>query len=69
MHVDNSVKLIGDLLFGLDNSLKTLNTVRPAGQVLVDNWACLKFMVRDLEHYILKYMQVQLSAESTFYGA
>ncbi|KAG0554538.1 hypothetical protein KC19_12G098600 [Ceratodon purpureus] len=49
MHVDNSVKLIGDLLFGLDNSLKTLKAVRPAGQVLVDNWACLKSMVRTFE--------------------
>jgi legumain len=53
MHVDESVKLIGEFLFGLDTSLKTLEAVRPAGEVLVDDWACLKSMVRGLEHAIL----------------
>lgn len=49
MQLDNSVKLIGDLLFGLDASPTILAAVRPAGQVLVDDWACLKSMVRDSE--------------------
>lgn len=49
MHLDNSVKLIGELLFGHENSLQTLKAVRPAGQVLVNDWACLKSMVRDLK--------------------
>jgi legumain len=49
VHVDNSVKLIGELLFGHENSLPTLQAVRPAGRVLVDDWACLKSMVRTFE--------------------
>lgn len=45
-HLDNSVQLIGKLLFGHKNSLRTLQAVRPPGQVLVDDWTCLKSMVR-----------------------
>jgi legumain len=44
-HLDNSVKRIGELLFGFENGVEKLTTVRPAGQVLVDDWACLKSMV------------------------
>jgi hypothetical protein len=35
-HLDDSVKLIGE----------KLTAVRPAGTVVVDDWACLKTMVR-----------------------
>jgi len=42
-HLDDSVKLIGEILF--ENSVEKLNEVRPAGTVLVDDWACLKAMV------------------------
>lgn len=52
MHLDNSVKLIGEFLFGLDMSLKILKAVRPAGQVLVDDWACLKSMIKDLQQFL-----------------
>nr|POE83491.1 vacuolar-processing enzyme [Quercus suber] len=44
MHVDSSVKLIGALLFGIVKSDEMLNTVRPTGQPLVDDWDCLKAM-------------------------
>ena len=45
MHVDGSVKLIGDVLFGIMKSDEILNTVRPTGQPLIDDWDCLKGMV------------------------
>jgi legumain len=48
MHLDSSVELIGNLLFGTDVGASKLNAVRPAGQVLVDDWDCLKSMVRRL---------------------
>ncbi|XP_022750111.1 vacuolar-processing enzyme-like [Durio zibethinus] len=49
MHVDHSMKLIGKLLFGIERGPEVLNTVRPAGQPLVDDWKCLKKMVRTFE--------------------
>lgn len=45
-HLDDSVKFIGEILFAGENSIEKLNEVRPAGTVLVDDWACLKTMVR-----------------------
>lgn len=45
MHLDNSIQLIGKLLFGIDSSSDVLKTVRPAGQPLVDDWLCLKTLV------------------------
>ncbi|KAG0554834.1 hypothetical protein KC19_12G123300 [Ceratodon purpureus] len=48
-HLDNSVKLIGEILFGSENGLEKLTAVRPAGTVVVDDWACLKGMVRTFE--------------------
>lgn len=45
MHIDHSVKLIGKLLFGIKKGPEVLNAVRPAGQPLVDDWACLKSLV------------------------
>jgi len=49
MHLDNSVELIGNLLFGSEAGPSKLNAIRPAGQVLVDDWDCLKSMVRTFE--------------------
>uniref|UniRef100_A0A0E0L9C2 Legumain prodomain domain-containing protein n=1 Tax=Oryza punctata TaxID=4537 RepID=A0A0E0L9C2_ORYPU len=46
--VDSSVELIGDLLLGVSSSSKLLIR-RPAGQPLVDDWDCLKSMVRTFE--------------------
>ena len=45
MHIDDSVKLIGKLLFGIEKGPEVISTTRPAGQPLVDNWDCLKSMV------------------------
>ncbi|XP_012492505.1 vacuolar-processing enzyme [Gossypium raimondii] len=44
MHVDNSIQLIGKLLFGVKRGPEVLNTVRPAGRPLVDDWKRLKKM-------------------------
>ncbi|XP_015884509.3 vacuolar-processing enzyme [Ziziphus jujuba] len=49
MHIDNSVKLIGKLLFGIEKGPYVLNTVRPAGLPLVEDWDCLKTVVRTFE--------------------
>ncbi|GMY28837.1 vacuolar-processing enzyme-like [Fagus crenata] len=49
MHLDNSVKLIGKLLFGIEKGPEVLTTVRPAGRPLVDDWDCLKTLVRTFE--------------------
>ncbi|PPD77939.1 hypothetical protein GOBAR_DD25139 [Gossypium barbadense] len=45
MHVDKGIQLIGKLLFGVERGPEVLNTVRPAGQPLVDDWKCLKKMM------------------------
>lgn len=44
-HLDDSVQLIGEILFAGENALEKLTAVRPAGSVVVDDWACLKTMV------------------------
>ncbi|KAJ4954159.1 hypothetical protein NE237_030991 [Protea cynaroides] len=49
MHIDHSIKLIGKFLFGIEEGPKVLKAVRPAGQPLVDDWDCLKMMVRTFE--------------------
>ncbi|KAK4599134.1 hypothetical protein RGQ29_009269 [Quercus rubra] len=49
MHIDNSVKLIGKLLFGIEKGPEVLNTVQPVGQPLVEDWDCLKTLVRTFE--------------------
>lgn len=51
LHVDNSIQLVGKLLFGNDEGLEILDAVRPAGQPLVDDWSCLKSTVRSFETY------------------
>lgn len=45
LHLDNSINLIGKLIFGSENGPSILNAVRPSGQALVDDWNCLKTMV------------------------
>lgn len=47
--VDNSVEMIGGRLFGSEEGPRVLNAVRSAGQPLVDDWDCLKSMVRSFE--------------------
>lgn len=45
LHIDDSIKLIGKLLFGMKKGPEVLTSVRPAGQPLVDDWDCLKTLV------------------------
>nr|ALG36104.1 asparaginyl endopeptidase [Oldenlandia affinis] len=49
MHIDNSIKLVGKLLFGIERGAEILDAVRPAGQPLADDWTCLKSLVRTFE--------------------
>ncbi|PHU01324.1 hypothetical protein BC332_31111 [Capsicum chinense] len=49
MHLDNSIALVGKLLFGIQKGPEVLKRVRSAGQPLVDDWACLKSFVRTFE--------------------
>ncbi|GJZ80555.1 peptidase C13, legumain [Tanacetum coccineum] len=49
MHVDASIKLLGKVLFGLEKGPEVLNAVRPTGEPLVDDWDCLKTLVRTFE--------------------
>ncbi|VAI32873.1 unnamed protein product [Triticum turgidum subsp. durum] len=44
-----SVELIGGLLFGSEEGAKVLGAVRPAGQPVVDDWDCLKSVVRTFQ--------------------
>ncbi|KAG7584852.1 Peptidase C13 legumain [Arabidopsis thaliana x Arabidopsis arenosa] len=46
-HLDASVELIGTILFG--PAMNVLNSVREPGLPLVDDWECLKSMVRVFE--------------------
>ncbi|KAJ6822995.1 vacuolar-processing enzyme-like [Iris pallida] len=49
LHVDNSIELVAKLLFGSKKGMEVLKGSRPAGQPLVDDWDCLKSMVRSFE--------------------
>ncbi|KAL9227261.1 hypothetical protein vseg_002974 [Gypsophila vaccaria] len=49
VHLDNSMKLIGKLLFGMEKGPEVLQTTRPTGQPLVDDWNCLRTLVRTFE--------------------
>ncbi|KAJ9147760.1 hypothetical protein P3X46_029883 [Hevea brasiliensis] len=48
-HLDSSIELIGTLLFGPQKSSSILHSVRGPGLPLVDDWNCLKSMVRVFE--------------------
>ncbi|RYR59884.1 hypothetical protein Ahy_A05g025841 isoform B [Arachis hypogaea] len=51
-HIDGSVKLIGTLLYGPGKSSSVLESAREhAGLPLVDDWTCLKSMVRVFESH------------------
>ncbi|KAK4353340.1 hypothetical protein RND71_028858 [Anisodus tanguticus] len=47
--VENKVKHLEELLFGVEKGEEVLHSVRPAGQPLVDNWDCLKSYVKIFE--------------------
>nr|P49045.1 RecName: Full=Vacuolar-processing enzyme; Short=VPE; Flags: Precursor [Glycine max]BAA06030.1 cysteine proteinase [Glycine max] len=48
-HIDGSVELIGVLLYGPGKGSSVLQSVRAPGSSLVDDWTCLKSMVRVFE--------------------
>ncbi|KAK4485895.1 hypothetical protein RD792_008546 [Penstemon davidsonii] len=48
-HIDNSIKMVGKLLFGFEKGPQVLKAVQPAGQPLVNDWNCLKSLVRTFE--------------------
>jgi legumain len=48
-HLDSSIDFIGRLVFGFENGPKMLEAVRASGEPLVDDWDCLKRMVRIFE--------------------
>ncbi|KAI3971304.1 hypothetical protein MKX01_008148 [Papaver californicum] len=50
-HLDTSIRLVGDLLFGPHKGSSTLSVVRSSGLPLVDDWGCLKAMVRVFESH------------------
>ncbi|KAF5729879.1 vacuolar-processing enzyme [Tripterygium wilfordii] len=63
-HLDGSMELIGTLLYGPQKGSAVLSTVRATGSPLVDDWECLKSMVRVFENhcgsltqYGMKYMR------------
>ncbi|KAK3434556.1 hypothetical protein EUGRSUZ_D02025 [Eucalyptus grandis] len=49
IHLDGSIEMIGALLFGPEKSSSVLNAAREPGLPLVDDWKCLKSMVRVFE--------------------
>lgn len=51
LHLDKSINFIGKLLFGSEMGTTVLKAVRPSGQPLVDDWDCLKTMVRTFESH------------------
>ena len=46
-HLDQSIELIGMLLLGPENGPSLLNAIRPPGLPVVDDWECLKSVVRN----------------------
>ncbi|KAL9242885.1 hypothetical protein vseg_016843 [Gypsophila vaccaria] len=49
IHLDGSIELIGKLLFGPINGPSVLTSKRKEGMPLVDDWECLKSMVKVFE--------------------
>ncbi|XP_073155440.1 vacuolar-processing enzyme alpha-isozyme-like [Henckelia pumila] len=70
-HVDSSMKVIGELLFGTTKGPE-LNTVRLDGRPLVDDWDCLKSLVRTYETHcgsLVKYGLKHMRSLANFCNA
>lgn len=50
-HLDDSIKRVAKLIFGIEKGAQVLEIVRPTGQPLVDDWNCLRTMVRTFEKH------------------
>lgn len=48
-HLDSSIELIGKLIFGAEKGASIIYSTRPANHPVVDDWNCLKSMVRSFE--------------------
>ncbi|XP_059639209.1 legumain [Cornus florida] len=64
IHLDDSMNMIGIFLFGPEKGPSTLGSVRASGLPIVDDWNCLKSMVRlfethcgSLTQYGMKHMR------------
>ncbi|KAK9277465.1 hypothetical protein L1049_007009 [Liquidambar formosana] len=51
IHLDGSIELIGTLLYGPEKGSSILSSVRAPGLPIVDDWGCLKAMVRLFESH------------------
>lgn len=69
-HLDSSIDFIGKLVFGFDKGPSMLQAARGSGQPLVDDWDCLKRMVRvtvsysnpiNMQHPVLFLFPVELT--------
>ncbi|XP_042441308.1 vacuolar-processing enzyme-like [Zingiber officinale] len=57
-HLDSSIELIGNLIFGSAVAPSVLKTVRPSGQALVDDWVqAFESHCGSLTQYGMKYMR------------
>ncbi|GAV60004.1 Peptidase_C13 domain-containing protein [Cephalotus follicularis] len=50
-HVDYSIDHIATSLFGQEKGSEVLKSIRPTSQALVDDWDCLKMLVKTYEKY------------------
>ncbi|KAK1607266.1 hypothetical protein QYE76_030939 [Lolium multiflorum] len=50
-HLDSSIDFIGKLVFGFEKGPSVLEAPRSSGQPVVDDWDCLKRMVRVFESH------------------
>lgn len=48
-HLDRSIDVIGKLMFGAESGPSIIGAARPSSLPLVDDWSCLKSMVRAFE--------------------
>ncbi|KAK1663528.1 hypothetical protein QYE76_051687 [Lolium multiflorum] len=51
VHLDSSIDFIGKLVFGFEKGPSMLEAPRSSGQAVVDDWDCLKRMVRVFESH------------------
>ncbi|CAM0903615.1 unnamed protein product [Alopecurus aequalis] len=65
-HLDSSIDFIGKVLFGYENGPSKIEAARSSGQPLVDDWDCLKRMVRVFESHCGSLTQYGMKHTSAF---